>query len=696
MANSTAIVAVLTGLALFAQVYLPPRRAVTAYTVAVASLVSLWAAAKLLDDFGLTQFKLEERLFGVKGVSNRMAAATATSTLLTGAALVLSSGGRRADRAIAVLSSLLALLSLWVFLNYLEGGWVLLESTSVEALSIRVAIPTAAGWLLVGAGLIAARGPDYFVIRPLIDASTHALLLRGFLPVTIGAVLVAGVLHSLMFQGRLGEYAAILATLLTLVTAAAVFVLIHQVARNIAGRLDRAEAARLQAQQEVRRARDLADRLDRLEAARQQALEEMRRGRDAAEEHDRAKSQFLASMSHELRTPLTAVIGYSEILLEETRQAGQDDFVPDLEQIHSQSKHLLSLINDLLDMSKIEAGKIQLYLETFELAGLVRDLATTVRPLLDKNGNALVVEAPAGLGAMHGDVTRLQQCLLNLLSNASKFTDRGTVTLGVSRARQGGADWFTFRVSDTGIGMTPEQLQKLFQPFTQAEASTTRKFGGTGLGLAITRRLCQMMGGDVHVESAPGQGSTFTLRLPADARRPADPDEPCPAETTAPLPHPGQKSALVVDDDPVSRHFVAHYLAAEGFHVVTASDGEQGLRLAKEVRPRAITLDVMMPGMDGWAVLSALKSDPDLADIPVIVVSMIDDENLGHDLGACDYLTKPLDRDRLVDIIRRHCGAPGAVLVAEDQVPAREMLQRDGPHDSADAGPRCARLGGTP
>jgi signal transduction histidine kinase/DNA-binding response OmpR family regulator len=657
MAQSTAIVFLLVGAALVGHVLLPSHRLVWGCAVAVASIIALWGLIELLDDVNLTHFQLEEQYLGAHDVFNAMSLLTAVSCTLAGTALLLlvCSAGRGAGRAVAVLTSVLALINLWAILNYVEGGWKLLEQSDIQALHIHVALTTAAAWLAVGVGLIAAEGPTHFLIRPLLGSSTHALLLRGFLPVTVVAVLVASALHNPRLQG-LQNYLALLATLLTLLTAVVVTLFIHQVARVI------------------------ADRLDRLEAARVQALEEMRRARDAAEEHDRAKSQFLANMSHELRTPLTAVIGYSEILLEEARDAGQEELLPDLQQIHAQSKHLLKLINDLLDMSKIEAGKVQLYLETFDLAAMVHDVATTVRPLLDKNGNALEVRAPAELGTMHTDVTRLRQCLLNLLSNASKFTDKGRVTLAVERQTVQGDDWIAFRVADTGIGMTPEQMRRLFQAFTQADLSTTRKYGGTGLGLAITRRLCQMMGGDITVDSVKDKGSTFTIRVPADARRrPAEVEEPARPSLTLPAPaRAGQRTVLVVDDDQAVCDMLNRFLSKEGFQVVVATTGEEALRLAREVRPRAITLDVMMPGMDGWAVLSALKSDPALADIPVIILSIIDDRNLGYALGASDYLTKPLERDRLLDIIRKRCGAAssGLVLVAEDEPATRDMLRR--------------------
>jgi signal transduction histidine kinase len=247
----------------------------------------------------------------------------------------------------------------------------------------------------------------------------------------------------------------------------------------------------------------------------------LRIAKEAAEEADRAKSLFLATMSHELRTPLTTIIGYSEMMLEQCREeAPLGGLVPDLQQVHSAGKHLLALINDILDLSKIEAGKLELTRETFDLAGLVQDLATSVRPLVQRNANALDVQCGPDLGTMSGDPTRIRQCLFNLLSNACKFTERGTVGLHASREPRPDGDWVTLRVTDTGIGMTPEQVAKLFQPFTQADPSTARKYGGTGLGLAISQKLCRMMGGDVGVASEPGRGSAFTIRLPARSPAP--------------------------------------------------------------------------------------------------------------------------------------------------------------------------------
>jgi signal transduction histidine kinase/DNA-binding response OmpR family regulator/HAMP domain-containing protein len=399
--------------------------------------------------------------------------------------------------------------------------------------------------------------------------------------------------------------------------------------------------------------------------------------REAAEAANRAKSTFLANMSHELRTPLNAIIGYSEMLAEDFEDEELEDFVPDLQKIRAAGKHLLTLINDVLDLSKIEAGRMELYLETFEVSRLVEDVVNTVQPLVEENANTLEVNRADDLGTMHADVTKVRQSLFNLLSNASKFTEQGIITLDVARETVDGADWVTFSVSDTGIGMTPEQTEKLFQEFSQAEASTARRYGGTGLGLAVTRRFCQMMGGDITVESELGVGSTFTIRLPTEVvKRRAEP-VPVAESRFEPMPE-GASTVLVIDDDPRVLDMMRRFLSKEGFRVETASGGEEGLQLARELRPHAVTLDVLMPGMDGWTVLTTLKTDPDLADIPVIMLTIVDDKNMGYALGASDYLTKPIDRERLIAILQQYRSAPPPfrVLVVEDEATTREMLRR--------------------
>jgi signal transduction histidine kinase/DNA-binding response OmpR family regulator len=388
---------------------------------------------------------------------------------------------------------------------------------------------------------------------------------------------------------------------------------------------------------------------------------------------DRHKSEFLANMSHELRTPLNAIIGYSEMLQEDAADLGAEQLIDDLQKINAAGKHLLELINAVLDLSKIEAGKMELYLESFEVAGLVRDIAAVIQPLAAKNGNRLDVRCPEGIGTMRADLTKVRQALFNLLSNACKFTDHGTVTLAVAREAADGQDVMVFDVTDTGIGMTAEQLERLFEAFSQADAATTRKYGGTGLGLALSRRLCRMMGGDVTVESLAGRGSTFTIRLPALV--PEAVEEPAAPAAPAERALPGIGTVLVIDDEAAVRDLMQRFLTREGFRVVTASGGEEGLLQARALRPDAVTLDVMMPGMDGWAVLSALKADPELADIPVVMLTIVDDRNLGYALGASDYLTKPIDRERLVSVLGKY-RRDLPVLVVDDDAAVRQLFRR--------------------
>jgi signal transduction histidine kinase/CheY-like chemotaxis protein len=413
----------------------------------------------------------------------------------------------------------------------------------------------------------------------------------------------------------------------------------------------------------------------------------------------RHKSEFLATMSHELRTPLNAIIGYAELLRDVAEEDGQDGFVADLEKIQAAGRHLLGLINNILDLSKIEAGKMDLFFETFSVAALVREVAAVVRPLMEKNDNAFAVECGAAAGEMYADAVKVQQALFNLLANAAKFTERGTITLSVSRARIDGVDWLAFAVHDTGVGMTAEQQSRLFEAFSQADAATQARYGGTGLGLALSRAFCRLMGGDISVESTPGEGSTFTLHLRAealDARQAPEPSAPAATAdrtTDAPL-------ALVIDDDPAVRDLMQRFLAREGYAVVTAPDGGTGLRLAAELRPALITLDLIMPGMDGWSVLAALKADPALAETPVVVLTMLDDRSRGYALKADEFMTKPVDRERLATVLRRYRPRPAsvAVLIVEDDRATREILRRTLEREgwtvaeAADGGEALARL----
>jgi signal transduction histidine kinase/CheY-like chemotaxis protein len=428
----------------------------------------------------------------------------------------------------------------------------------------------------------------------------------------------------------------------------------------------------------IDRFNEMLDQIEKHENEMTDVNEQLRQSQQQALAGTEAKSQFLANMSHELRTPLNAIIGYSEMLEEEAHDLGQENFVPDLKKINNAGKHLLVLINDILDLSKIEAGKMELYLETFDLKTMLEDVAATSRLLVQKKSNALEVRVAPDLGTMRADLTKVRQALFNLLSNASKFSEHGTITLEVAR-EAGGNDggWVIFRVSDTGIGMTREQLGRIFQAFSQADASTVRKYGGTGLGLTITRHFCRLMGGDVTVASEPGKGSTFTIRLPGEVRELTKELDSQPSAPLAELPREGN-TVLVVDDDPAARDLLKRFLNKEGFHVECAASGQEALASVKRIRPAVITLDVMMPGMDGWAVLSRLKEDRALADIPVIMLTIVDDKNFGYALGATEYMTKPVDRERLATVVRRlrQPSAPGHVLVVDDDPDAREMLVR--------------------
>ncbi|MCG6970288.1 MAG: response regulator [Gammaproteobacteria bacterium] len=405
----------------------------------------------------------------------------------------------------------------------------------------------------------------------------------------------------------------------------------------------------------------------------------------SAESANQAKSQFLANMSHELRTPLNAILGYSQILEEEAEDEGYSQILPDLGKIQTAGNHLLTLINEILDLSKIEAGHMELYLEEFDLDTLLNEVVSTAQPLAIEKGNQIEVNRSGKLGQVRSDATKLRQILFNLISNATKFTKNGRISIYTSSDKVGERDWFTFEIEDTGIGMTDEQMQRLFQPFSQADSSTTRKYGGTGLGLVITQRYCEMLGGEISVVSKPGRGTTFSVRLPAvvkdtgksgiSIKRAAHNTLPNDATTAQPG---SGKTVLVIDDDPDILNMLKFYLKNEGFHVETARDGLTGLQMARKIHPDIITLDVMMPGVDGWTVLKQLREDPELKHVPVTMLTTLDEEGLGIALGADDYLFKPIDLEMLTQKIKywvnRQPQAP--ILIVSDD-PSQRKTMRD-------------------
>jgi PAS domain S-box-containing protein len=410
------------------------------------------------------------------------------------------------------------------------------------------------------------------------------------------------------------------------------------------------------------------------------AQEEMRRARVAAEEASRSKSQFVANMSHELRTPLNAIIGYSELMREEAEEMELPSFVKDLLKIEGAGKHLLELINSVLDIAKIEAGKMDVHAERFEVAAMVKEVTATIAPVVEKNGNHFAVSVAPEVGVMHSDLTKLRQSLFNLLGNAGKFTKEGIVSLTVTKEIMRDREFVFFRVADTGVGMTREQSDRLFKAFTQADSSTTRKFGGTGLGLAITREFSRLLGGETTVESALGRGSTFTLKLPVDLPSSSAADaevrvvEPEITDISKVLQQP---LVLLIDDDATVHELVRRFLQKEGFRTVCAQSGVEGIELAKKLQPSVIVLDVMMPTMDGWSVLTRLKGDPSVSDIPVVMLTMVDNKEMGFSLGVDDYMLKPIERGNFVTVLRKYCSLnmPPTILVVEDDPTTRDLLR---------------------
>ena len=401
--------------------------------------------------------------------------------------------------------------------------------------------------------------------------------------------------------------------------------------------------------------------------------------RDEASEANLAKSKFLANMSHELRTPLNAILGYSELLIEEAEDEGLESMIGDLQRITTAGTLLLNLINDILDISKIEAGRMELFLSDFEVENALEFLNTVAEPLANKNNNRVEFLSSGSLGTMHSDETRLRQGLLNLLSNACKFTENGTVTLTTQSIIQSGEDWLSFEVSDTGIGMTNEQMSKIFEDFTQAEADTSAKFGGTGLGLSITKQLIEMMGGNLSVESELGKGSTFRMLLPRETEVIQESEELEDVSGVGWGSTAGSRRILVIDDDAVVHDLVRRNLPEEQYELMSAYSGTQGLEMMRQHPPQLILLDIMMPGKDGWTVLAEMKKEPELESLPVIIVSMLEDDHSSAALGANAYVTKPIERSQLlkeISLLFEGDTEDKSALVVDDDPASRELVCR--------------------
>lgn len=413
------------------------------------------------------------------------------------------------------------------------------------------------------------------------------------------------------------------------------------------------------AQKGSERLRELENELCRVQSGLEQRIRErtaeLAVARDQALQSNRTKSAFLANMSHELRTPLNAILGYSEILEEEAVESGVEEFATDLRKIKSAGSHLLALISDILDLSKIDAGKMELDLEPLEITSMLLDVRLKVEPLIAKNNNRFNMEPQPELGTMVTDPGKLTRALVNLLANAAKFTQNGEIGLSVKKIQLNGSNWVAFSVTDTGIGISSEQIQSLFKEFSQVDVSTTRKYGGTGLGLTISKRYCEMLGGNIEVESGVERGAVFTIKLPEQTSIPDCPLESNERVERALVNQVGDRRArissiLLIND--ASNKLLADFLQKSGFNVSIAESGHKGLRLARQINPDAILIEPQV-SEDAWVCLQELSSDSKLQSIPVIVLGESSEKTKAYALGVREFVEKPLIKEQLEMAIKR-------------------------------------------
>lgn len=437
---------------------------------------------------------------------------------------------------------------------------------------------------------------------------------------------------------------------------------------------------------------DLAIAFNEMSDKLSNAMAQVQQSKEKADQANRSKTNFLANMSHELRTPLNAIIGYSEMIIEDYREEktlDEDQAIDDLKRILSAGRHLLQLINDVLDLAKIESGNMTVFNETFDSVEIIEELLTTMSPIARKSGNTLVLEKSENIPKLYNDAIKFRQLILNLLSNACKFTENGKISVLVSYNEK--TRHAIYHVTDTGIGMTPSQLNRVFEAFVQADSSTSKKYGGTGLGLSICKQFVELMDGQMDVTSAEGEGTTFTILLPTKTpkKRRA---EVIPSENQQELgldlsPEVEQElealaesqalgRVLVIDDDPEARQLLMRHLEKEGYIGIEADNARHGIDLAHEQQPDLILLDLMMPDIDGWTTLSVLKESTETRHIPVVLQSMLDEKNLGLDLGAAEFLPKPVDRQRMATVLR-HLNPQdrrGSALLIAPETDARQRL----------------------